>query len=338
MLRFEAFGLCVAMGVALKNPNSIYRETVGKPTSIITPPIGKKTHGPNAPMSSDDEQMADKVAFEAAQDGWHLFPSASKHTVYGFIHIPKVAGTSFITLSKGAFPDGDGFFSEEICPTEILHELNRETQERHLSDMSFELVTFLRSPRAHVYSQYLELKYDTEWNWPGKEQFIRGFPTVTQFLDRFTSGSGTNHTDYPAYHPQDMQTRSLVCKTDNHGYHALGAGDLENALGIVNSLKFIGISESFQASVCVFLDKVMPSRLLPDYCDCQNTAGWASFAFPHVTHGVPKHSINDLSAEDLLKIDKLTPMDVKVYDAALERFHSDVRELEERRGLRIHCK
>lgn len=339
-LRFDALVLCAAMGAALKIPDSIHMEKAVEPTENHIP-IGEISHGPSRSISSDDEQMADKVSQISPQDGWHIFPSASGHTVYGFIHIPKVAGSTFAVGSSRYFSDGDGFYSQESCPSQILDKLQKQCQNRKLSGMSFELMTFLRSPRAHVYSQYLELKYDPQWPWLGKTKFIQDFPTVTQFLDRFTSGIGTNHTDYPAYHPQDMQTRALVCKKGgimgNHDYLTLVAEDLDHALENVNRYYFVGIAEFFQASVCVFHDKVMPSRPLPDFCDCQNTANWASFPFPHVSHHVPKHSLNDMSAEDLLKVDKLTQMDLKVYEAGLERFYSEVRELEERRGLRIHC-
>lgn len=260
--------------------------------------------------------------------------------VYGFVHIPKAAGSSFVVWTTPYIPGGDGYYSQEICPSQVLQQCKLGVQQGrgNLSGVSFELLTFLRAPRAHVYSQYLELKYDDVWHWAGKDKFIQEFQNITHFLDRFTSGEGTNHSDYLAYHPQDMQTRSLVCDRDNHGYHELHAADLERALENVHNFKFIGIVEFYQASTCVFLDKVQPGNLLPDFCDCQNKTKWSSFDHPHIAHGVPEHSLNDLSSADVSKIDRLTQMDLTVYKAGLKRWYSEVHELEQRRGLRIHCK
>lgn len=209
-----------------------------------------------------------------------------------------------------------------------------------MSHMSVELMAFLRYPRAHVYSQYLELVYDDQWGWRYKNKFKREIPTFTKFLEFFTSGEGTNHSTWVGYHPQDLQTRSLVCEgvwSRLNGYYNLTQGDLVQALENVENYKFIGITEFFQASVCVYIDKMQPDSLLPDFCDCQNSTKWSSFPFVHVKHGVPKHSLNDLSKTDQLMIDSLTQMDLKVYKAGLQRFYREVSEIEQRRGLRIHC-
>lgn len=272
-------------------------------------------------------------------DGWHRIPiNESGHAVYGLIHTPKTAGSSFAVDAGKYIPKGDGYFSAERCPGEIM----RELQSKSHQDSRFELLAFLRAPQAQVYSQYLELIYDEDFGWAGKANFAQECPNVSAFLDRFTVGPGTNHSDYAAYHPQDMQTRSLSCKgtlsaSSNHFYQALSEEDFHQALDNVKTYKFIGITESYQASMCLFIDKMDPASPLPDYCDCTNQT--ASAAFPHhrVNHYAPKHSVKDLSVADLKKIDTLTPKDVRLYEAGVKRFNEEVRELETRRALRIHC-
>jgi len=331
-----AIVMCIATGMAFRIEEKGIPDTVGGPSYPQSYPMRALDVDPSVNTSRQKELDADRVSAVSAQDGWHKLPNASFHTVYGFIHTPKAAGSSFILDSTSAIPDGDGYYSQEHCPVQMLDELKAKCQ-GGLEGMFFELLVCLRVPRSHVYSQYLELKYDTHWNWAGKDNFTTEFPTITTFLDRFTSGPGAHHSDYPAYHPQDMQTRSLTCQTDNHGYHELSAEDLEMALESVKNYKFVGITEFYQASVCLFYDKANPGSPLPDFCDCQTATKWSSFPAHQISHDVPPHSLSDLSSADLEKMDTLTQMDLKVYRAGLKRFFAEVRELEERRGLRVHC-
>ena len=69
-----------------------------------------------------------------------------------FVHIPKTAGMSFrFTINdKGDF----GCEHTEKCYTELVE--NYET--RHPHDGHPFVSTFLRAPRAHVFSQFLECK------------------------------------------------------------------------------------------------------------------------------------------------------------------------------------
>jgi len=349
-LRFFAIVLCVATGSAFKIAHNVPTETVVKPSpGVLGPnqeprdldPIGEKIVVPCDTISKNDGQTVDTASYVSAQDGWHKEPSASNRTIYGFIHIPKAAGSSFAADSARFIPDGDGYYSAERCPRGVLKQLRNRIAQHNLSGMSFGLLTFLRNPTAHVQSQYMELKYDNEFDWPRKAKFVRDCPTITQFLDRFTSGRGHKHADYIAYHPQDMQTRSLICEDEdnlgNHGYTEIDSHKLTEALKNVESYTFIGITEFFQASMCVFHDKVQPGTPLPDYCDCRNKPKWSTFPGNHISHHVPEHSLTDLSHEDILKAAMLTENDEKVYKAGLKRFYREIRELEERRGLRIHC-
>jgi len=355
--RCSAHVLCVAMGSALKSPHNVPLETVVKPSPrVLDPkqeprdldPIGAKADVPCESISKNAGQINGIASCVSGKDGWHREPNVSNRKVYGFIHIPKVAGDSFTINSKWYVPDGTGYYGAERCPAGILQELRRRVAKRHLSGMSFGLLTFLRDPTAHVQSQYMELKYDYGWHWGGKEQFLQDCPTITAYLDRFTTGNGTKHADYIAYHPQDMQTRSLTCEglgedivtqpSDIHKYMEIDAHKLGEALKSVENYTFIGITEFFQASMCMFHDKVRPGSPLPDFCDCRDKVKWSTFPKNHESHHVPYHSLKDLSQEDLQKAAVLTENDQIVYKAGLKRFYREVRELEERRGLQIHCK
>jgi len=338
-LRFSAVVLCVAMGNALKTALD-----PKEPRDLA--PMEAKVEVPGETMSKHVGQMNGTASFGSGEDGWHKEPRVSNRKIYGFVHIPKVAGTSFAIDSTRFIPDGDGYFSAEKCPSGILDELSRRVDENHLSGMSFRLLTFLRDPTAHVQSQYLEMLHDDDWKWVGRKTFLRKCPNISAFLDRFTSDPGKEHPEHIGYYPRDMQTRSLVCESladgGNHGPRVSGKFEIDTnrfqqALKNVDSYTFVGIVEFYQASMCIFHDKVQPGSPLPDFCDCGDEAKWSSFPHNHVSHHVPGHSSTDLSQEDRQKAATLTEHDQKIYKAGLERFHREVRELEKRRGLRIHC-
>merc|ERR1712032_792559 len=70
-------------------------------------------------------------------------------------------------------------------------------------------MAYLRKPLGHVYSQFLEFKYD-----PWGKKKIRGhetyFKNVTTWLKYFKGG--TVKDDFGCYHPYNMQTRAFTCK------------------------------------------------------------------------------------------------------------------------------
>ena len=70
-----------------------------------------------------------------------------------FVHIPKTAGMSFrYTINK----EGDFDVQHtELCFKELFHDYRKSSRQ-----LPFTL-SFFRAPRPHVYSQFLECKYDS---------------------------------------------------------------------------------------------------------------------------------------------------------------------------------
>ena len=73
-----------------------------------------------------------------------------------FVHIPKTAGMSFRFTTNDA-GDFDTPHTEK-CLTELVEQYSQA----HPDDGYPFVSTFLRAPRAHVLSEFLECKYD---NW-----------------------------------------------------------------------------------------------------------------------------------------------------------------------------
>jgi len=261
---------------------------------------------------------------------------------YGSMHIPKTAGASFVVDAKKykVITEGDGFYSQEHCSSKIQNDMQRNPNVTSLPEM----ITFLRKPTNHVYSQYLELMDDTTWEWQDKNKFAQQFPTFTSFLNYFVDKAGAEKPPAyssighkfsgGAYHPKNMQTRSFMCKGSMHDF---AETDLNMVLEKMESFKFIGFTEFYQESFCLLHDKIRPYEELPTFCNCRNPTEWFKFHSSRISHTVRPHSLNDLTADDIMKIDALTKEDVVLYDHGKTRFLEEIKELEQRRGLTILC-
>ena len=90
--------------------------------------------------------------------------------------------------------------------------------------------------------------------------------------------------------------------------------------------------EYYSESICV-LFYLMKSRIKPGcLCTDQTRPKWT-----HESHHVPKHSINDLSNDTLLKIDIMTKRDKELYHFVLEQFYLNMKILREE-GKEFICK
>lgn len=250
-------------------------------------------------------------------EGW-LIPG--KHSV-GFVHIPKTAGSSFGKDAKWVLPKGIGMFSSESCLSSI---------ERAVSSPNKTIGTFVRHPTSHVYSQFLELK-DNRWG----AGSVKNYGNVTQWLKSFISNDNIIKEHHPsAYHPWNMQSRFFLCKGRGQRYQDV---DNDQAIPIMKATTFVGITEHYQESMCLLFDKLQPETALPEWCNCENATQWSQFKSKHVTHRSRKHSVTDMSQEDLEMIGKLTTKDKILYEAALNRFVHEIDELEKRKGIKVSC-
>ena len=97
-------------------------------------------------------------------------------------------------------------------------------------------------------------------------------------------------------------------------------------------LDVVGVTEHYAESVCLIVWRA--TGVLPSHCLCDSVE---SMVEVHKTHGVPEHSLSDISNASRALIATLTRIDVQVHEAATTRFLRDVRAMEAAVGQRVLC-
>lgn len=268
----------------------------------------------------------------ASPHGWIVNRTLDKKAYFD-LHIPKTAGMSFSYDVKEVLPKDEGYYSEELCWYGAKPMVPGD-----------EMVAFLRDPTSHIYSQYLECKYDLAW-FPvvRMNYFNPAMQSVTTWLLHFRGGTG--HEALGCYDPYNMQTRAFTCTQEYHKYSPIEMSshfyhaepDLALATRNLDSLFFVGITEHYHTSLCLFFAKTHASAPLPSHCDCTDKEAWNSWSGTHFDHGEPPHSNSELSEEDLRMIRELSRLDKVLYEHALERFRREAVEVEATRGTKILC-
>lgn len=230
------------------------------------------------------------------------------------IPIPKTA-----TRSLGKWLEENVGISLELDNSELCYH-------RMYTPHAFNIV-FLRNPLKHIYSQYLECKYD----WWGKRvtgstNFPKDDPDpigmgkwVSYFLDVWRD---PEQTFFQCYNPYNLQSRYMTCKSSDEEISAHGIFDakmrfppIEVAKRNLDNLQFVGIVDYFKESLCMI--SFLYTGVLGKYCACGKLKSWK---VPHHSHEVPKHSISDISMETLKKMKALTEVDLELYKYGLRRF------------------
>mmetsp|Transcript_106899 Transcript_106899/g.300568 ORF Transcript_106899/g.300568 Transcript_106899/m.300568 type:complete len:336 (-) Transcript_106899:166-1173(-) len=247
------------------------------------------------------------------------------HPRYMLVHIPKVAGFSWImdVFNEYLEPPGSGFYvSEKTYPVMQAYGGGR-------------IYAMFREPRAHVLSQFMECRY-TKWGQRVSHKPGR-FENISVWLHHFGKERHTGGTDdMGCYNPENMQSRALSSDGVNSMHHIVDGArpDETKSLAALRDLWMVGILEHYQASVCLFIAKARGE--VPDWCDCTGTA-WNSFHMQAFSHDVPPHSVSDLSASDVEMIDALTDQDQAVYAEAVQLFREQVWAEEGRLQVKILC-
>jgi len=296
-------------GVALRLPNSDPEMIAWNSDEVI-----------DYDGEPDDVSLWDYEYQTRSPSGWRVKPG--NMTSLGIMHIPKTAGTSFTLDAPRYLPSGAGLYSMEAS----LHGLEKVVG-------IGQIVTFVRHPTGHVYSQFLELADDDKW---GKEilKDRSKVKDVTTWLEQFFLSENIETNDPGGYHPFNMQARSFTnTGNDNHHYHIV---DTEQAISNMKKIKFVGITEYYHESMCLFFDKVQPAAAMPKWCDCKSPE-WSQFTCTHESHNVRKHSLKDLSERDLGMIAKLTQKDEALYKESLNRFFHEIDEFENRKQMKLSC-
>jgi hypothetical protein len=267
-----------------------------------------------------------------------------RYNEFRLIHIPKTAGTS---LGKDAKND-------DFVQSLNMRFLNWEwCFPPHRKDDAFHLM-MLRSPRAHVMSQFLECKYD----WWGKlvtqnTTFPRTLDDDLGFavwLDHFWPPRAyecdcadmgdcdcLRADDFNCYNPHNMQARSLTCTgTGPYNSHHVAQDtgivpSAQEAVANLGKIEWVGILELYDESLCLFFYKV--EGRLRDHCACEQNNPERH----HDAHGVPPHNVEDQAKAVLDLVDRITAVDQVVYRAAAHRVVNELRVLEKKAGVQILC-
>mmetsp|Transcript_102614 Transcript_102614/g.289974 ORF Transcript_102614/g.289974 Transcript_102614/m.289974 type:complete len:407 (-) Transcript_102614:38-1258(-) len=277
-----------------------------------------------------------------------------------FTHIPKTAGASaFQDFQRLGFNlDVDNHWKGEHCA-------NEKSGAHHL--------LFVREPRAHVLSQFLEcayVKFDSVQS--GPEGVARAFNITkdepwtekfTLWLQHFVNeheapdpGAFNKscvvlrsrvqcHLDYGCYNPWNHQARVLACKSPmvhlshflitGHPLYAVKEPAVGPPVAKLRRAGFVGITELYHESICLLQWRV--NGTLPFDCGCTAEAVAATGPRNHVTHGVPQHSVDDISPNSLVMVDAITAADRIIYMQALRRVLCELRALEDASGVKVFC-
>jgi len=202
------------------------------------------------------------------------------------------------------------------------------------------VATFLRAPRAHVLSEFLECKYD---NWGKRVTEDTSFPRghsdeddfakwVNHFYDSWNKEDDSSKREittesYHCYHPYNLQARQLSdnCRTS----HYLEPGEAQsitdmksNAVRNLNTARFVGIVELYDASMCLFWMKSGQKENVDGFCRQENLLKTKE-GESEVTHHVPEHHLIDMKKSTLRKVDELTKYDSLLYYNGLLKFIRD---------------
>jgi len=257
-------------------------------------------------------------------DSWHTtfesltsFPKSFRQ-----IHIPKTAGTSTRKELNSRF--------------NLSMPWQENSYKQYFSPSSFNFV-FLREPCKHVYSQFLECKYDP---WGKNQTAHTSFPRdskdadgMREWVNFFYDDWHPEKGDFNCYNPWNMQTRYLALWDTHHLSTILHKEpSVATAESNLRSLDFVGCVDYFKESMCA-LNFVLNGTLF-EGCLCnENEANLI-----HETHQVPKHSIEDLDETTIARIKNMTTSDEKLYKRFVKSFLWKILKLEEDLNVVIMCR
>mmetsp|Transcript_14902 Transcript_14902/g.38459 ORF Transcript_14902/g.38459 Transcript_14902/m.38459 type:complete len:788 (-) Transcript_14902:128-2491(-) len=279
------------------------------------------------------------------------------------VHIPKAGGTSLLALmnKSASISDfgGNGWFDPDFTG-------KWEQCFSHVRTKDNFVVSMVRSPRAHVLSQFLECRYDT---WGKQATEYKNFPRAASeqedfvsWLSTFTSEWKNETGDYGCYNPWNMQARALLCHepqwfppplskgTDPcdlkpmsmvssvHHLWSDGIKDREpsfvNSVTAMNELAFVGVVELYEESWCLM--EYQLTGQLPDACSCER---YHELVIPKETHNVPADHmrVEDQPASVIQAVDSLTHADSQLYHHAVSRLLTTLAVAQKATGRHLFC-
>lgn len=270
------------------------------------------------------------------------------------MHIPKCAGASLHRELAWKCKDYK-IFSNEVCHDYLQREEKNMIEKFNFTKNIY--TTMIRDPISHVYSQYLECKYDgwgktvtRNTSFPRNYSDIEGFDL---WLDHFDETWDIKKGFFNCYIPFNAQTRAFTCTGGNNHYLLYNSKfinykitdplypDIDIAMN--NSIKFhvIGVVEYYDASICLFLYNLYNklNEECQNLCKNRNKVIDNSVNKPnfHEKHNVPGHNTTSLSPSIINKIERLTKKDKMLYNNLLKRFLNEIKVLETKYETKLLC-
>lgn len=265
------------------------------------------------------------------------------------MHIPRTGGTSFkqdaykTTVNNGTLT----LFSKEGC-----------WAWKNRFPYVDAVVTFVRNPRSHVLSQFL---YCTQGQIKGLTQVRKFRPWIEDWTKIKNKGTfvgdfgSRGHSDkqlffqkyltssflpFHCYSPWNLMVQHFSCRGTPFNYTNQSVeAKTEIAIQNMKETYFVGITEAYQESLCLFHVKVHDT--LPGFCDCKNGTSWRSFNSTHMGFYLlpvrDKPKVSDWRPETTELVDNLTRGDWALYQASLNRFARELHAVEQRFNTTIMC-
>lgn len=243
------------------------------------------------------------------------------------MHIPKTSGTSFNQLYKSKVD----FARQSPGPDEKSFSFLKKY------DSDYKIVTFFRNPIDHVFSQYLECRFD-EWGksvtkgtlFPRnrKEDYFKGdTPDFDSWLQHFKNDPFTTD-NFNCYNPKNIQTRYLQTQSIENPHNFLFDSIEFNEIGKqrIKSMIFFGLQDYFLLSTCLF-DTTVLEIFDEKKCDCTQKKT-SKNDLVRITHGVPPHSTSVLKKKTKDLIDLFVQEDQKLFSFAKRIFFFRVQKVE----------
>mmetsp|Transcript_68494 Transcript_68494/g.155212 ORF Transcript_68494/g.155212 Transcript_68494/m.155212 type:complete len:343 (-) Transcript_68494:75-1103(-) len=271
-----------------------------------------------------------------------------------YLHIPRTAGTSFITDAKKSLKTAQNALRLHLDMIDKEGCYGWRTELPRVTKVAM----MVREPRSHVLSQYLmcgegpvnvmttvpRAEHDGFTYWLTRWRELQDKKSVA---GDFSRGIGSKKQQsvqlrvtystlpFHCYNPMNLQTQHLTCENP---FTYPEAQDAEKAIANMKESWFVGVSEAYQESICLFNEKVYGK--LPSYCDCKNATAWKSFQQSHTAYhekNVKTSSLLEQPPKVLEMIDRMTSADRALYQAAQERFVREMQELESKYSKTVLC-
>lgn len=266
------------------------------------------------------------------------------------LHIVKTAGTS--VMRELTQSGGFDITSRELCIGQL----------KDIYGPKSFTITFLRSPREHVLSQFMQSKYSRMYSpaFPANSSDAEGFKTwIEYFYDSWNKRSDDKiiiaRNAFNAYHPYNLQSRALsdICDKQ-HNYpqnEPQSDNHMRSAITNFDELAFSGVTELYSLSMCLLWHYLGDAyRDIRDIAcfpnnvhgrishkstiriDDNNGSSFSSSSNDiHVyeTHNLPAHSVHAITDQRLwAKVDELTAFDLKLWKRAVTRLFANVKQFE----------